>query len=147
MKSTSIAGTRTVRVLISAAVLIGAVSVLFFLTVSQDAQYYKHVDEVMVRPDQWYGKSLQLHGFVVDGTILKRPGTLDYRFQIQNGGAVIPASYTGLVPDTFKDGSEVVLKGRLGPEGFDVEPGGVMAKCPSKYEANKTGAPGGVRPD
>jgi cytochrome c-type biogenesis protein CcmE len=147
MKSTSIAGTRTVRVLISAAVLIGAVSVLFFLTVSQDAQYYKHVDEVMVQPDQWYGKSLQLHGFVVDGSILKRPGTLDYRFQIKNGGAILPASYTGLVPDTFKDGSEVVLKGRLGPEGFDVEPGGVMAKCPSKYEANKTGAAGGVRPN
>ena len=47
------------------------------------------------------------------------------------------------MPDTFKDGSEVVLKGQLGPHGFDVAPNGVMAKCPSKYEASKTpGAPG-----
>ena len=47
----------------------------------------------------------------------------------------MPASYTGIVPDTFKDGSEVVLKGHLEPDGFAVEPNGVMAKCPSKYDA------------
>ncbi len=46
----------------------------------------------------------------------------------------MPATYTGIVPDTFKDGSEVVLKGTLGPDGFQVEPDGVMAKCPSSYE-------------
>jgi cytochrome c-type biogenesis protein CcmE len=51
------------------------------------------------------------------------------------------------VPDTFKEGSEVVIKGTLGPGGFQVEPNGVMAKCPSKYEAKpdtpvKRAAPG-----
>ena len=45
------------------------------------------------------------------------------------------AEYTGIVPDGFKSGSEVVLKGRLSAHGFSVEPGGVMAKCPSKYVA------------
>ena len=33
----------------------------------------------------------------------------------------------------FKDGSEVVVKGTLGPDGFRVEPNGVMAKWPRKY--------------
>ena len=45
------------------------------------------------------------------------------------------ASYTGVVPDTFKNDAEVVLKGTLSAEGFSVAPNGVMAKCPSKYEA------------
>jgi cytochrome c-type biogenesis protein CcmE len=71
-----------------------------------------------------------------------KPDTLEYRFQIQSKGAVIPASYTGIVPDTFKDGSEVVLKGHLKPDGFAVEANGVMAKCPSKYEAGKPTVPG-----
>jgi len=137
--------TRTVRVLVSAAVILGAVSLMFFLTVSQDAQYYKHVDEVMVSPQQWYGKNMQLHGFVVDGSIYKRPGTLDYVFQVKNGVHSVPASYTGLMPDTFKDGSEVVLKGRLGPEGFQVQADGVMAKCPSKYEPAKAPMAGDQR--
>ena len=99
---------------------------------------YKHVDEVMVDPVAWEGKRLQLHGYVVDDSILRKPDTLEYRFQIQSNGKVVPARYTGVVPDTFKGGSEVVLKGRLGPDGFTVDPNGVMAKCPSKYEPSKT---------
>ena len=71
-----------------------------------------------------------------------KPDTLEYRFQVQSKGSVVPASYTGIVPDTFKDGSEVVLKGHLGPKGFAVDANGVMAKCPSKYVAGQPGAPG-----
>ena len=94
--------------------------------------------EVMADPSAWHGKKLQLHGYVVDKSILRKPDTLDYRFQIQSNGKVVNASYSGVVPDTFKDGSEVVLKGKLGPDGFHVDRNGVMAKCPSKYEANAT---------
>jgi len=54
---------------------------------------------------------------------------------VQSNGKVLPVRYTGVVPDTFKDGAEVVLKGRLGPDGFSVDKDGVMAKCPSKYNA------------
>jgi hypothetical protein len=36
----------------------------------------------------------------------------------------------------------VVLKGTLSPDGFHVAPDGVMAKCPSKYEAKTPAAPG-----
>jgi len=134
----------TARVIATVAVLTGALTLLFFVTVSStDTQYYKHVDEVMTQPAQWYGKGLQLHGFVVDGTIEKRPDSLDYRFKIKKGDASVLASYTGTLPDTFKDGSEVVLKGKLGPDGFQVEPGGVMAKCPSRYEAQGVGKAAG----
>ena len=90
----------------------------------------------MADPGAWHGKKLQLHGFVVDKSILQKPDTLEYRFQVQSNGAVVQASYTGIVPDTFKDGAEVVLKGTSVRTGFDVDPNGVMAKCPSKYEAD-----------
>jgi cytochrome c-type biogenesis protein CcmE len=69
------------------------------------------------------------------------PSTLEYRFRVQQNGKAVNASYTGVVPDTFKDTpgeeAEVVLKGRLTDEGFHVDPNGVMAKCPSKYEPSK----------
>ena len=113
-----------------------------YTTLQDGTEYYKHVDEVMTDPAAWHGKRLQLHGYVVDKSIFVKPDTLEYRFQIQNKGSVVQASYTGIVPDTFKDGSEVVLKGHLGPNGFAVEPNGVMAKCPSRYEAGKPGNPG-----
>src|SRR5262245_5470122 len=126
-----------VRVIVSAVILVGAVALLFTLTLQDGAQAYKHVDEGMVNPTQWYGKPLQLHGFA--DKVEKARDSFDYRFVIKNGEYSVPATYTGSVPDTFKDGSEVVLKGRLTPNGFQVERDGVMAKCPSRYEAGQPG--------
>src|SRR5215218_1914924 len=114
---------------------------LLYTTMAEGTEYYKHVDEVMSQPDQWYGKKLQLHGFVVADSIMRKPNTMDYWFQVQSNGRLVSATYTGVVPDTFKSDSEVVLKGKLSSQGFDVEPNGVMAKCPSKYEAKPGSAP------
>jgi cytochrome c-type biogenesis protein CcmE len=126
---------KVAKIGLTSVVLLTAFLGLMWTTLSEGTEYYKHVDEVMASPEQWYGKKLQLHGHVVDGSIMRRRDTLEYRFQVENNGHVVNASYTGVVPDTFKDGSEVVVKGKLGAGGFTVEPNGVMAKCPSKYEA------------
>jgi cytochrome c-type biogenesis protein CcmE len=126
---------KAAKIGLTSVVLLTALLGLMWTTLSEGTEYYKHVDEVMASPEQWYGKKLQLHGHVVDGSIMRRRDSLEYRFQVENNGYVVNASYTGVVPDTFKDGSEVVVKGKLGAGGFTVEPNGVMAKCPSKYEA------------
>ncbi|MDP2389112.1 MAG: cytochrome c maturation protein CcmE [Acidobacteriota bacterium] len=115
---------------------------LLYTTMAEGTEYYKHVDEVMAQPEPWYGKKLQMHGFVVPDSIKRRPNSLDYIFQVQSNGHIVNASYTGVVPDTFKSDSEVVLKGILSADGFTVQPNGVMAKCPSKYEAKPGGATG-----
>ena len=129
---------KAIKIAVTMAVLAMGLGGLFYSTLQEGTEYYVHVDEVMSHPDAWQGKRLQLHGFVVDNSIFVKKQTLEYRFQIQNKGSVVAASYTGIVPDTFKDGSEVVLKGRLDRAGFAVEPNGVMAKCPSKYVAGQT---------
>ena len=130
--------TKSIKITVTAGILVLALGGLFYTTLSEGTEYYKHVDEVMSDPAAWQGKRLQLHGYVVDKSILRKPD----RFQIQSNGKVVQASYTGVVPDTFKDGSEVVLKGRLGShDSFVVDANGVMAKCPSKYEPG-SGTPG-----
>jgi cytochrome c-type biogenesis protein CcmE len=135
--------TKALKIVATAVVLIGAVGGLMYTSLAEGTEYYKHVDEVMTDPSAWHGKKLQLHGYVVDKSIMRRPDTLDYIFKIQSNGQVVNARYTGVMPDTFKDGSEVVIKGHLGPDGFAVEPNGVMAKCPSKYEPKgPAGSPG-----
>jgi cytochrome c-type biogenesis protein CcmE len=123
------------KIALTAVVLLSAIGGLLWYSLQQDTAYYKHVDEVMASPDQWHGKALQLHGFVVKGTWKQKPNTLEYIFDVENKGKVVRASYTGVLPDTFKDEAEVVLKGRLTADThFAVDPNGVMAKCPSKYE-------------
>ncbi len=129
---------KTVKMLITTLVLTAALGGLLWGTLAEGTEYYMHVDEVMAEPDAWYGKNLQVHGFVVAGSRYVKPDTLEYRFKVEHNGAVIDAEYTAIVPDTFLDGAEVVISGQLGPHGFTVAPNGVMAKCPSKYEPKPT---------
>ena len=141
---------RYIKLGLTATVLVLAFAGLMWSTLQDGTEYFKHVDEVMVNPQAWEGKALQLHGYVVPGSILKRQDTLEYKFKVQNNpirdvtqGHVVDASYRGIVPDTFKGEAEVVLRGKLTSTGFHTEPNGVVAKCPSKYEAQAAaGNPG-----
>lgn len=134
---------KAVKVGLTSLVLAVAFGGLLFSTMGEATEYYKHVDEVMVAPEQWYGKKLQLHGFAKE--VKRKPSSLEYRFRVESNGQVVDATYKGVVPDTFKDDAEVVLKGTLGPEGFTVAPNGVMAKCPSKYEPQSAASSGSAK--
>jgi cytochrome c-type biogenesis protein CcmE len=123
---------KAVKVGLTTIVLAIAFGGLMFSSLEESSEYYKHVDEVMSQPDQWYGKKLQLHGFAKQVT--RKPNSHEYRFQVESNGEIVTATYKGVVPDTFKNDAEVVLKGTRSPAGFSVAPNGVMAKCPSKYE-------------
>jgi len=130
---------KAVRVSVSAVVILSALTWLMISTISQGAEFYKKVDEVMADPAAWQGKRLQVHGFVL-GEPRVKTSTLEYRFTMHSNGKVMQAAYTGVVPDTFKADAEVVAKGKLGADGvLYIEPKGITAKCPSKYEAAKTG--------
>jgi cytochrome c-type biogenesis protein CcmE len=136
---------RYIKIGATALVLVLAFAGLMWSTLREGTEYYKNLDEVMTNQQEWHGKQLQLHGYVVPGSIYRKRDSLEYKFKVQNNpprasqaeesAHVIEASYTGIVPDTFKGEAEVVLKGRLTPTGFHTDPNGVTAKCPSKYEA------------
>jgi cytochrome c-type biogenesis protein CcmE len=133
---------RYIRIGITSAVLLLAFTGVLWSTLREGTDYFKYVDEVLPERQAWEGKHLLLKGYVVPGSRLRKPDTLEWKFKVQNNptrssesGGVVDVSYTGIVPDTFKDEAEVVLKGQLAPDGFHVVKDGVVAKCPSKYEA------------
>ena len=122
---------KAIKIAVTCVVLVGALGGLMYTTLAEGTEYYMHVDEVLKDPPR--GRASACSCTASSPTCGQRPNTLDYRFQVQNNGQVITASYTGVVPDTFKNGPEVVLKGQLHGDGFSVDANGVMAKCPSKY--------------
>jgi cytochrome c-type biogenesis protein CcmE len=133
---------RSIKIALTVVVLASAFGFMMWTTLRDGAEYFKHVDEVVAQRSQLEGKKLQMHGYVIPGSIGTKPNTLEYVFQVQNNpirsgepGHVMRVSYTGIVPDTFKGEAEVVLKGELTKDGFHTDPNGVIAKCPSKYEA------------
>jgi cytochrome c-type biogenesis protein CcmE len=130
--------------LLTLGLLIGGVAYLFASSAGEAFEYYKHVDEVMASPSQWEHKHVQMHGFVVPGSIRKRMDKehqqIEYKFMAVNCGKEIEVRYAGTVPDTFKDRAEVVLKGKLdNDKGYRFDAREISAKCPSKYSARPDG--------
>ena len=124
---------------LTVAVVLGAVGYMVFTTISSGSalEYFKHVEEVVSDHKPWLGQRLQVHGNVVAGTILKRDGSLDYKFALFRASEWMDVSYTGLVPDNFKDCAELVVTGKLVEKRrFLAEE--LSAKCPSKYDGKRT---------
>jgi cytochrome c-type biogenesis protein CcmE len=63
---------------------------------------------------------------------------LRFRLRDVNGAATVPVSYTGSVPDLFRAGRDIVVRGRLRNGVFVASPGTMVTKCPSKYTPNQT---------
>ena len=81
------------------------------------------------------GQPLRVAGKVVPGSIrISQRDHLDRRFLIAEGDRSLEVLYHGVTPDTLVDDAEAVVEGRLGPDGV-FRATQVMAKCPSKYEA------------
>ncbi|ACY15852.1 cytochrome c maturation protein CcmE [Haliangium ochraceum] len=126
-----------IKVILTIAVVVGGVS-LIALSSQGDVQYYKMVDELMVEPGDYTGKTLKVHGYVEAGTIDERIEDQQTKrtFILENKGQRLVVHHLGPKPDTFKDKSEVVAEGRLIQENgtYRLEAEELMAKCPSKYE-------------
>ena len=81
------------------------------------------------------GQSYQVTGKVVNGSIRHRGAATLFRVRDRNGTASIPVSYTGTVPDPFRDGREVIVRVHKRGDTFIGERDSLITKCPSKFSA------------
>ena len=63
------------------------------------------------------GRAFRIGGMVETGSLVREPNTLTVRFRVTDTAQTIPVTYTGLLPDLFKEGKGVVAQGSLGPDG------------------------------
>lgn len=126
--------------------VVGAVAVLgivgyLMVTGMKDAMVYYHTPAELaarLQADPSYRElGLKVGGRVVPGTVRFDQRTLDLRFDvadIETGAASFAVHYQGPVPDTFEEGRDVVVEGRLSEAGV-FEASTVLTKCGSRYEA------------
>lgn len=85
------------------------------------------------------GRSYQLTGTVVNGSVHRTGTVLDFSVADRAGGTTIPLAYTGTVPDPFREGREVIVTVRKQGARFVGERDSLITKCPSKYKAAPAG--------
>ena len=78
------------------------------------------------------GRPFRIGGLVVAGSLARDPDSLTVRFRVTDTARTIPVSYTGLLPDLFKEGKGVVAQGTLGPDGV-FRASEVLAKHDENY--------------
>jgi cytochrome c-type biogenesis protein CcmE len=80
------------------------------------------------------GRSYQLTGTVQKGSVRHEGATLRFSVQDRTGGAAVPISYTGTVPDPFREGREVIVTVSEQGAGWVGQRDSLITKCPSKYK-------------
>lgn len=83
------------------------------------------------------GKSYQLTGKVVDGSVKREGEKLAFSVRDRDGTSSVPVSYQGVVPDPFREGREVIVSGKLDGNRFVGERDSLVTKCPSKFTEDK----------
>jgi cytochrome c-type biogenesis protein CcmE len=123
-------------------VIVGCVVMLIVSGFQETSMYYFTVAELEAKEAEFVGRKIKLAGKVVPGSIQRDDSSMDLRFEIwepAQGTTVSanhrkPVYYKGIVPDTFRDESDVILEGVTGKDGVFVADH-LLAKCPSKYES------------
>jgi len=77
-------------------------------------------------------RTFRLGGMVRDGSLKRRADGLTVDFVVTDTARDIPVTYTGILPDLFKEGKGVVTQGRLGPDGV-FRASEVLAKHDENY--------------
>jgi cytochrome c-type biogenesis protein CcmE len=127
------------KFVIGSAIILATLVLLGYVGYSQSKTYYHTISEVATLHGSALHERMRVSGNVRSGSIAHREGRVD--FVLEEEGKTLPVSYTGNdpLPDTFKDGAQALVEGRMMPDGqFTAEQ--IQAKCASKYEA----APGGT---
>lgn len=123
-----------------ALVLVGIVGYLAVTGMKDSMMYYYTPDELAakVTADPSVRElGAKVGGRVVPGTVQFDARTLDLRFtvvDIASGRTSFPVHYNGPLPDTFEEGRDVVVEGKMNAAGT-FEATTVLTKCGSRYEA------------
>lgn len=119
-------------VALSAAVLLATALLVTSFSASSEAVSPSDLASAQV------GVPYQLTGKVEDGSVRTTSDGVDFRVRDRNGSASVPVSYSGAVPDPFREGREVIITVRKQGDAFVGERDTLITKCPSKFTEDAT---------
>ncbi len=120
-------------------VIAAAATFLAFSGMREGWVYFLPVDEFVESQARW-GERVRLHGKVGDNNMQVDRAGLKADFDLCGPTKSLHVAYTGVVPEMFDQGRDVVVEGRRDASGVFVADT-LMTKCASKYESSDGQAP------
>src|SRR5258706_16073358 len=136
-------GRKGIQFTVGLLVIAGGLVALAGVSFKQNLVYYITVGEYLDRQASLPVNGYRVNGNVVKGSLVRSSEGIGVTFAITDGKRTMPVAYARELPDTFKEGGEVVVEGTRESDGtFHAR--SLLAKCPSKYEKMGTEHPKGL---
>lgn len=121
---------RLVLVLVALFALVGA-GLLAASALKDEAAYFYAPNDVKTKGVE-PGKAIRLGGMVVTGSLKREADGVTLGFDVTDGKATVPARFSGIAPDLFKEGSGVVAEGSFDRSGTFIATN-LLAKHDERY--------------
>lgn len=119
---------RLLFVLVGLALLGGAAALALSALRDTMVFFYSPADLAAKPPRP--GAALRIGGLVEEGSVVRDGAHVTFRVTDMTG--TVPVSYTGVLPDLFREGQGIVVEGKLAPDGTFIATR-VLAKHDEKY--------------
>ena len=119
--------------IVISAVILMVIGYLIYTGLRDTMVFYLTVSEVMAKSPEDLTDTQKVGGIVNAGSVQWEPKTLKLSFRLEDEQANLVVNYSGVVPDSFKPGSEVIVEGTYRGDG-SFWATTIMPKCASKYE-------------
>jgi len=124
---------RKQRLILVTAMLVGvSIAVIFGLKAfNQNIMLFKSPSDITAGNVQ-EGSRFRIGGMVVEGSVKRNDSDLSVQFELTDTASKVPVSYTGILPDLFREGQGIVAMGSLDSSGKFVA-SEVLAKHDENY--------------
>jgi len=114
---------------VGALTALGGAGVLAFSTLGEKATYFYAPSDLAKGPTPT--DAIRLGGMVEEGSIVRDGETI--RFVVTDMAKTVPVTYTGILPDLFREGQGVIAEGRIDPATGQFTAETILAKHDEKY--------------
>ena len=124
---------RQKRMVTVAAILAGVgIATAFALQAFQKNLLYYYSPTQIHAGEAPDSRSFRVGGLVENGSVKREPGSLEVRFTLTDYANTVGVSYTGVLPDLFREGQGIIARGKLDRDGLFVAEE-VLAKHDENY--------------
>lgn len=127
---------KNVKILAGSLVIVSAIVLLLVWATPSSTGVELKIQDVLQSPTKYNQDFISLQGNLKEETVKWNPDKIELRFTIQDDSKSnqMPVVYKGVKPDTFTEGTIVIVEGQYDKKDGQFIADRVKTRCPSKYE-------------
>lgn len=107
---------KRLMLVVAGVALLGVAATFVFTALSKNINVFFSPTEVKANQAP-QDRTFRLGGMVVEGSLKRQPDGLTVNFQVTDKAQTVDVTYTGILPDLFKEGTGMIAQGKLAQNG------------------------------